>query len=302
VIVKHLLILFHILCLCAGSLSIALSALFYKRKRVFWFRYYLGFTISLTILIFLMMVKTFYKIVEVPYGHFIDAGLTALVLVDLNFLIFFLPYFSTWIISVPWRQPYVTIFSSLAALYFVLVILYTFVWPLNTLLHISLVVIFSGMLLYCIGVLLKNRNRIKDPALRRLCLAFVFLSAAFCPVIIIDAMIPMAFPGRIPFLPAGSFSFPLYSFWFNILVIIFLLDYFYRLPEPAGTPPSTERFDHYKITEREREIILLLKQGLTYKEIGDQLCISAHTVNNHVAKIYSKTGAGNRFQLVRILF
>lgn len=283
-------------------MAIALSALFYKRKRVFWFRYYLAFVVSLTILIFLMLVRLFYNIVEVPYGRYIDAGITALVLVDLSFLIFFLPYFTTWVIAVPWRQPYILIFSLLTVVYATLAILYTFVWPGCAPIHIALVVIFSAMLLYCIGVILKNRDRIKDPAMKRLCMAFVYLSAAFCPILIVDALLPMTALGKNAFLPAGSFSFPLYSFWFNIMVMVFLFDYFYRLPEPAGSPPSSEKFEHYKITEREREIILLLKQGLTYKEIGDQLCISANTVNNHVAKIYDKTGAGNRFQLVRILF
>lgn len=301
-VIKHLLILFHILCFCAGCVSITLSALFYSRKKVFWFRYYLAFIISLTILNFLMMVKMFYNIVEVPYGNYIEAGLSALVLVDLGFLVYFLPYFTTWVISVPWRQPYITIFTLLTIVYSVLVILHTFVWPGYPPIHIALVVIFSAMLFYCIGVIMKNRNRIKDPALKRLCMTFVYLSTVFCPIIIVDALLPMTSARQYLFLPAGSFSFPLYSFWFNIMVMVFLLEYFYRLPEPTGSPPSLEKFEHYKITEREREIILLLKQGLTYKEIGEQLFISANTVNNHVAKIYSKTGAGNRFQLVRILF
>lgn len=54
-------------------------------------------------------------------------------------------------------------------------------------------------------------------------------------------------------------------------------------------------------TKREAEVLPLLLQCLTYKEIGEQLFISPGTVRTHVIHIYQKTGAGGRLELARIL-
>ena len=48
------------------------------------------------------------------------------------------------------------------------------------------------------------------------------------------------------------------------------------------------------LTEREVDVLRLIASGKTNQEIGDELFISAHTVANHAANIFSKTGAANR--------
>lgn len=44
----------------------------------------------------------------------------------------------------------------------------------------------------------------------------------------------------------------------------------------------------YSLTEREKKILSLLVDGLSYKMIADRENISFHTVNSHVRKIYEK--------------
>jgi DNA-binding NarL/FixJ family response regulator len=75
-----------------------------------------------------------------------------------------------------------------------------------------------------------------------------------------------------------------------------------HLPSETGDVVDKEKLKRFKITEREAEIVELLRQGLTYNQISDKLCISVYTVNNHVANIYSKVGANNRIDLLRVLF
>ncbi len=47
------------------------------------------------------------------------------------------------------------------------------------------------------------------------------------------------------------------------------------------------------LTEREREILALLAQGLIKKEIADRLGLSYHTVDTHVRNIYTKLKVHN---------
>ena len=57
----------------------------------------------------------------------------------------------------------------------------------------------------------------------------------------------------------------------------------------------------FHITEREFEVILQIKNGLTNKEIAYNLNISVNTVNNHIANIFSKTGVRSRIDLLNLL-
>jgi transcriptional regulator EpsA len=52
------------------------------------------------------------------------------------------------------------------------------------------------------------------------------------------------------------------------------------------------------ITEREREILLWVRDGLSNQQISEKLGISALTVKNHIQKILRKLGAANRAQAV----
>ncbi len=54
------------------------------------------------------------------------------------------------------------------------------------------------------------------------------------------------------------------------------------------------------ITEREQEVLGHLVQRLLYREIGDQLYISPHTVKRHVTSIYSKLDVSGRVEAIRV--
>lgn len=49
-----------------------------------------------------------------------------------------------------------------------------------------------------------------------------------------------------------------------------------------------------KLTEREKEILLLLSEGLRYKEIADKLFLSTETVRTHIRNIYEKLQVNSR--------
>jgi DNA-binding NarL/FixJ family response regulator len=52
------------------------------------------------------------------------------------------------------------------------------------------------------------------------------------------------------------------------------------------------------LTGREREVIVLIGQGLSNKDIADRLCISGITVRHHLTSIFDKLGVTTRQKLL----
>jgi DNA-binding NarL/FixJ family response regulator len=53
------------------------------------------------------------------------------------------------------------------------------------------------------------------------------------------------------------------------------------------------------LTSREQEVLRLVAQGLTDKQISDQIYVSPRTVQNHLMRIRDKTGLRRRSELTR---
>jgi len=52
--------------------------------------------------------------------------------------------------------------------------------------------------------------------------------------------------------------------------------------------------EQFLLTQRETEVVKRVEEGLTYKEIGERLSISTHTVHTHIKNIYEKLQAKDR--------
>jgi DNA-binding NarL/FixJ family response regulator len=67
-----------------------------------------------------------------------------------------------------------------------------------------------------------------------------------------------------------------------------VLDMFSRLPAPRAAEEG------YGLTEREKEILTLLVDGLTMREIAERLDLSYHTIDTHLRNIYGKLHVRSR--------
>jgi DNA-binding NarL/FixJ family response regulator len=55
-----------------------------------------------------------------------------------------------------------------------------------------------------------------------------------------------------------------------------------------------------KLTDREREVLVVAAEGLTAREIAERLGVSERTVTTHLARIYGKLGVGSRLAAIRL--
>ena len=77
--------------------------------------------------------------------------------------------------------------------------------------------------------------------------------------------------------------------------------------EPAMLPladgrfrPNKERMAELRITPRELEILGLIAEGLSTREIAERLFVSENTVKTHASRLFEKLGAKRRTQAVQV--
>ena len=79
---------------------------------------------------------------------------------------------------------------------------------------------------------------------------------------------------------------------FSPAVAQWLMNYF------AGVRPTAPAYAFPELTEREREILTLIAQHRTNREIADLLVLSEKTVRNHVSNIFTKLQVADRTQAI----
>lgn len=62
----------------------------------------------------------------------------------------------------------------------------------------------------------------------------------------------------------------------------------------------TEKTNDYNLTDREKEVLTFLVEGLEYKEIGMKMNVSPNTIRNHISNIYKKLHVTSKTQAIRI--
>ena len=75
-----------------------------------------------------------------------------------------------------------------------------------------------------------------------------------------------------------------------------------EVPVPTGAPflLDDQKREALGITPREMEILELIAQGMSNREIAEKLFVSENTVKTHSSRVFDKLGAKRRTQAVQL--
>lgn len=75
-----------------------------------------------------------------------------------------------------------------------------------------------------------------------------------------------------------------------------------EVPVPAAGPfvPDAAKVEHLGLTPRELEVLGLIAEGLSTREIASRLFVSENTVKTHAGRVLDKLGASRRTQAVQV--
>ena len=73
-----------------------------------------------------------------------------------------------------------------------------------------------------------------------------------------------------------------------------------ELNKPTQVDPELTKIE--SLTDREREVIALIGEGLKNKQVGERLFISETTVTHHLSSVFSKLEVSDRLELIIYAF
>ena len=73
-----------------------------------------------------------------------------------------------------------------------------------------------------------------------------------------------------------------------------------EINKPAQVDPEVTKIE--SLTDREREVIALIGEGLKNKQVGERLFISETTVTHHLSSVFSKLEVSDRLELIIYAF
>ncbi len=288
---EGLTILLYMFAFATGCMTLVLSVVFHIRESYRWTKFFIVFHSSLLLVMVLQVLQVFITVfLGNTIGLVLSYVIRGLLAANVSFLMVFIPYFTTWVIAQPWRNPYKVIFLVASCAYMALSVL-DMIFVRISALGSSMVLVFSAMLFFCIGVVLKNLKTIQQHDVRTVLKSIIILSFVMIPTLVINVFVH----------EARYISYPFYFMAFSILLLVYLFIYFSRIPISSQNELTYERLARFHITEREFSVVQFIKQGLTNKEIAERLDISVNTVNNHVANIYAKAQVRSRIDLLNVL-
>ena len=160
------------------------------------------------------------------------------------------------------------------------------------------IILVSSIIVYSCYYGLVQTHRLPFPFRRRAARRFFALQAGNFAWVIL-----MLVRNRVNPQLEGALVGAAAMFFFNVLLVLWAHRYLPHLEITVATATEIGAAGlrrEFGITKREEEVIRLICEGLSNKEIANRLYISVETVKDHNHNIFRKTGVSNRVQLANL--
>lgn len=301
----HLNLFYFFVTFCAGFLILG-SLLFYRilnKQREL--NYFLFFYATFTLISFLNLLSSYLKInlnneADILY-YFLKHLENPVVLI---IILFTTPYFIHHLTNDEKSKSKNVVIGLIAATLIVFNLLFIYLEPGKAENNWRIFIkdtIFLSVILYCVLIITIYYRKLEDSEEKKFFRQIVFLLLLLLPAIISDTF----------FLEYIRFKFfPIVY----VLIGIMFFNYYIKIIreglQSAGSEnpqftvkkfPKEILGNEYGLTQREIEVVELLREGKAYLSIAEELFISVNTVKSHIKKIYQKLNVGNRMELANLI-
>lgn len=157
------------------------------------------------------------------------------------------------------------------------------------------------VIMYEIYICLKNYKKVKNKYLKKTLKLLILITLIFLPFMIAEYCKQyISIISNLDIIKV--ISFPCFFLCINIVIIFFVMNYFSKSSYTENNKLTDYFKDKYQITDKQSEIIELILEGKTYKQIAEELYISPKTVDNHVQNIYKKLNVKSKIQLSNFIY
>jgi len=305
---KHIILLYFIISFVVNIFAVMLTIFLYIKYKFNIILYYLFF-ILLLIFNFLVNTLNFYRlsfIVNNTEDYNIIYFYLKIIGQTLSY--FFIPLFFINFFGLPFNIKKKIIFLILSITGFLFILVFSF-FKLDyeqsikilkkSIMFFSLVRLL--IIIYIILLWLINKKKIKGYVINLFTKAIIITTILVFPFIILGVFFhkfSFYLDGRLISIP----HLGIFIFIWNLISIIFTAWFFLNRVNMNKAEENLKILEkNFGITNREKEIILMVSKGYSNKEICDKLFISLPTVKTHLKNIYQKTNIKNRVKLVNLL-
>jgi DNA-binding CsgD family transcriptional regulator len=101
-------------------------------------------------------------------------------------------------------------------------------------------------------------------------------------------------------------AFAAVGIWFGVTLTgrkVVVKEVTVEVPVPASSDPfvpNAARIAALGMTPRELEVLQLIAEGLSNKEMAERLFVSENTIKTHTSRVFDKLGASRRTQAVQL--
>ena len=290
-------LIFSIFAIAISSMDLALAIVWGLKAEYKWSKFLVVFMATVLGLVLSYVLFAFADLIFSGTVLFVFSLIWEILFVaDVSFLFVFIPIFINWVIARPFPLYEKITFSIFAGTYLIVSIA-NFIVHLMAL-EVVQMILFLPVLVYTVFVMAKARREIADKGARHVTFTIEIVSLSVLPLQLASIIWPSFAEIAMPIIAL--------SYFITVLVFLFCAINKQRREDNVVTEEKKEDvrksiIEEYHITDREMEVIDLIKKGMSNKEIASELNISVNTVNNHISNAFTKTGVRCRIDLLNLL-